>query len=158
MSKPFRLFLSSNFELQAILWNNEKHLCMRINNQTRAVIFEKILNKYPFELFETLNSKIDGAFIAMLPDTGICKLLYKRGIREQIQSQNNNSEGTCNIGFNPKEQMWYGWSHRAIYGFGIGYVISEDDIANDVNLPVGYEIKSLSECKKLAILFAKSVS
>ena len=24
------------------------------------------------------------------------------------------------IGFNPVEQKWYGWSHRAIYGFGIG--------------------------------------
>lgn len=25
-----------------------------------------------------------------------------------------------NIGFNEEEQKWYGWSHRAIYGFGIG--------------------------------------
>jgi len=24
------------------------------------------------------------------------------------------------IGFSPTEQKWYGWSHRAIYGFGIG--------------------------------------
>ena len=157
MSKLFRSFLSSNFELQAILWDNNTHSCDRINNQTRAVIFEKTLSIAPFELFETLNSKIDGSFIEMLPDIGTCKLLYKRGIREQIQSQNNNSEGTCNIGFNSKEQMWFGWSHRAIFGFGIGYVISEDDTANDVNFKVGYEIKSLNECKELAILFAKSV-
>src|SRR5690606_8505321 len=27
---------------------------------------------------------------------------------------------TACIGFNPKEQKWYGWSHRAVYGFGIG--------------------------------------
>lgn len=26
----------------------------------------------------------------------------------------------CSIGFNPEQQKWYGWSHRAIYGFGIG--------------------------------------
>lgn len=26
----------------------------------------------------------------------------------------------CSIGFNPIERKWYGWSHRAIYGFGIG--------------------------------------
>lgn len=25
-----------------------------------------------------------------------------------------------NIGFNPDEQKWYGWSHRAYYGFGVG--------------------------------------
>ena len=24
------------------------------------------------------------------------------------------------IGFNPAEQKWYGWSHRAIFGFGVG--------------------------------------
>jgi len=27
---------------------------------------------------------------------------------------------SCCIGFSEKEQKWYGWSHRAIYGFGIG--------------------------------------
>jgi hypothetical protein len=25
-----------------------------------------------------------------------------------------------NIGFNEAEQKWYGWSHRAIFGFGVG--------------------------------------
>lgn len=25
-----------------------------------------------------------------------------------------------NLGFSEDEQQWYGWSHRAIYGFGIG--------------------------------------
>lgn len=27
---------------------------------------------------------------------------------------------SCVIGFSMREQKWYGWSHRAIYGFGIG--------------------------------------
>lgn len=26
----------------------------------------------------------------------------------------------CCIGWSPENQKWYGWSHRAIYGFGIG--------------------------------------
>ena len=26
----------------------------------------------------------------------------------------------CSIGFCEREQKWYGWSHRAIYGFGVG--------------------------------------
>ena len=37
--------------------------------------------------------------------------LLKLGITEQVQS---------GLGFNPIEQKWYGWSHRAIFGFGIG--------------------------------------
>ncbi|WP_138438568.1 hypothetical protein [Marinobacter alexandrii] len=31
------------------------------------------------------------------------------------------------IGFNPKEQKWYGWSHRAIFGFGIGSTCKRGD-------------------------------
>ncbi len=32
-----------------------------------------------------------------------------------------------NIGFNPKKQKWYGWSHRAIFGFGIGSTCRKGD-------------------------------
>jgi hypothetical protein len=50
----------------------------------------------------------------------------------------------CSIGFCEKEQKWYGWSHRAIYGFGIGSKIKKgncgylpknkkDFIENEIN-------------------------
>lgn len=35
----------------------------------------------------------------------------------------------CSIGFNAKEQKWYGWSHRAIFGFGIGSEVKPGDCA-----------------------------
>ena len=34
-----------------------------------------------------------------------------------------------NIGFNPEENKWYGWSHRAICGFTIGDEIKRGDSA-----------------------------
>ena len=34
---------------------------------------------------------------------------------------------TCSIGFCEREQKWYGWSHRAIYGFGVGSRVSKGD-------------------------------
>lgn len=34
-----------------------------------------------------------------------------------------------NIGFSEKEQKWYGWSHRAFFGFGIGSKVKKGDIA-----------------------------
>ena len=34
----------------------------------------------------------------------------------------------CSIGFCEKEQKWYGWSHRAMYGFGIGSGVKKGDI------------------------------
>jgi len=36
---------------------------------------------------------------------------------------------TCCVGFNEKEQKWYGWSHRAICGFGIGSIVKKGDCA-----------------------------
>ena len=74
------------------------------------------------------------------------RLAHKFGITEQIQSAKGRTHPIknktiadrakdlllskflddysfspcCAIGFNPIKQKWYGWSHRAIYGFGIG--------------------------------------
>jgi hypothetical protein len=39
------------------------------------------------------------------------KFLADREITEQL---------THGVGFSPKDGKWYGWSHRAIYGFEIG--------------------------------------
>ena len=33
----------------------------------------------------------------------------------------------CSIGFCEKEQKWFGWSHRAIFGFGIGDTVKSGD-------------------------------
>jgi len=33
----------------------------------------------------------------------------------------------CCIGYNPTEQKWYGWSHRTIFGFGIGSKTKKGD-------------------------------
>ena len=47
------------------------------------------------------------------------RLCKKMGIvPEKISSTHN----VCSIGFCEKEQKWYGYSHRAIFSFGIGSV------------------------------------
>ena len=96
-------------------------------------------------------------------------LVVKRGIRPEKAQPSHN---VCSIGFNEAEQKWYGWSHRAIYGFGIGSVVEEGDCCAssgwideylkehpeaDVSLPVGFEAKSLDDAKKMAVAFAESV-
>jgi len=42
---------------------------------------------------------------------------------------------TCCLGFSEKEQKWYGWSHRAIFGFGIGSIIKKGDCAYNPTNP-----------------------
>lgn len=67
--------------------------------------------------------------------------------------------GEGSIGFSEKEQKWYGWSHRAIYGFGVGHVVEDGDCAVGTDgIKVGFKCKTLDDCKKLAKAFAKSVS
>ena len=64
-------------------------------------------------------SKIDGAYLTRVGMENHLNFLLKRGITEQIQD-GYGEPNTCCIGFNPIEKKWYGWSHRAIFGFGIG--------------------------------------
>ncbi|MBC2746242.1 MAG: hypothetical protein HF975_04400 [ANME-2 cluster archaeon] len=97
-------------------------------------------------------------------------LCRTRGIRPEIIKVGHN---TCTIGFNEKEQKWYGWSHRAICGFGIGDVVEEGDCTSssgmtdecvqefpelDFRSPVGFRAITLEDAKKMAIAFADSVS
>ena len=44
-------------------------------------------------------------------------LCVKKGIKPEKISPSNNK--VCSIGFCEAEQKWYGWSHRAIFGFGL---------------------------------------
>lgn len=53
----------------------------------------------------------------------LCKL---RGIKPEKLSPEH---CVCSIGFCDKEQKWYGWSHRAIYGFGVGSEVKRGDCA-----------------------------
>ena len=60
------------------------------------------------------------------------------------------------IGFSETEQKWYGWSHRAIYGFGIGSEVKKGDCGYEY--PGPKKAKTLEDAKKMAENFADSVS
>ncbi len=79
------------------------------------------------------------------------------------------SDNVCSIGFSRKNQKWYGWSHRAIYGFTVGDITKEGDCVcssgwteeylqehpeEDLSLPVGFETKTWEDVKRMAIAFA----
>jgi len=95
--------------------------------------------------------------------------LFKRGIKPEKADP---SDSICSIGFCILQQKWYGWSHRAICGFGIGDVVKEGDCTAasgwtdeylemhpdaDKSLPVGFTAKTLDDAKLMAIAFAESV-
>ncbi|MGI9493089.1 MAG: hypothetical protein ACR2QF_11885 [Geminicoccaceae bacterium] len=112
-------------------------------------------------------SRIDGGYIGG-PETALT--LLRRG----IQPQKANHKGkTCSIGFCEREQKWYGWSHRAMYGFKVGDEVKEGSCCAtsgwtdeyleqhpdaDVSLPVGFKAANLDDCRRMAVAFAESVS
>ena len=68
---------------------------------------------------------------------------------------------------------WYGWSHRAVYGFGVGDEVKGDSLGKKVDYPKlpdgdydwdngNYEpdftISSEDQARQVAIQFAKNVS
>lgn len=68
-------------------------------------------------------STIDGGYLG---DEKYAILLEKRGIAPQCI---NETHTVCSIGFCEDEQKWYGWSHRAMFGFGIGSEVKKGDCA-----------------------------
>lgn len=105
---------------------------------------------------------------------GSSKIAYMLTVKYGIAPQKSNDEhSVCSIGFSEKRQKWFGWSHRAIFGFGIGDVAKRGDCAvlpswtdeylqehpyEDLSVPVGFEAKNLDDCKRMAIAFAAYVS
>ena len=90
-------------------------------------IKSNILEEYKIKIEESQGIKMifvynkDDKYIGTLKDFEM--YVDKYGL-SQIQTYNDNK--VCSIGFNEKEQKWYGWSHRAIFGFGIGSEVKED--------------------------------
>ena len=137
-------------------------------------IKSEILEEYKIKIEESQGIKMifvynkDDKYIGTLKDFEM--YVDKYGL-SQIQTYNDNK--VCSIGFNEKEQKWYGWSHRAIFGFGIGSVVEEgsccassgyiDDYIKEhpeknLSLPVGFKAETLEDAKRMAIAFADSVA
>jgi len=69
-------------------------------------------------------SKIDGSYVCFSNIYRDASFLVELGITEQVQS-GGESKNVATIGFNPEKQLWYGWSHRAIQGIGVGFKIEK---------------------------------
>lgn len=66
-------------------------------------------------------SKFDASYmtrVGMEHEDTILKILADREITEEL---------THGVGFSPKENKWYGWSHRAMCGFTIGSTCEKGD-------------------------------
>ncbi len=63
-------------------------------------------------------SNFDDTYITHVGMEDRIKFLADREITKEL---------THGIGFSPKDNKWYGWSHRAIYGFEVGSTCKKGD-------------------------------
>lgn len=96
-------------------------------------------------------STYDGSYIG---DPKTAKSLVKHNKISRFESMIGGTV-SC-VGFSEDNQKWYGWSHRAIRGFGVGDKSCEPTPSG--NESKGETAKTLEDAKKFAIAFADSVS
>jgi hypothetical protein len=85
-------------------------------------------------------------------------LIVKMGILPEYARRGSK---ICTVGYCPRDGKWYGWSHRAIFGFKVGDMIFEENFGNDrtrFSRHGRYPIKTISDARRSAVAFARSVS
>lgn len=104
---------------------------------------------------QSARSKKDNGYIG---DEGSAQRLIEHGITPELIDAEHQ---VCSVGFNAKNNKWYGWSHRALCAFGIGDKIFEEDFGDD-NTPYNQHgavtIETLEDARQAAANFARSVS
>lgn len=102
---------------------------MDIKNPIKEVVsvrkyragYEVRTELYNGELYHCADFTIKSAYTLNGDYIGNGKIAYylckKKGIVPEKRTANSS---ICSIGFCEREQKWYGYSHRAIFGFGIG--------------------------------------
>ncbi len=73
----------------------------------------------------------------------------------------DSDSNTCCCGYSPSESKWYGWSHRAIAGFGIGDKVYDEKFDDDRMIPGkhGTEgITDMAKAKRSAQNYARMVA
>ena len=85
-------------------------------------------------------SKYDDSYITLVGMEDNIKHLADKEITEEL---------THGVGFSQKDKKWYGWSHRAIYGFEIGSTCKKGDCH--------YNGSNLKEQEEDAVIFWQDV-
>jgi len=70
------------------------------------------------EISKVYKSKFDNSYMTHVGMENSVKFLADREITQEL---------THGVGFSPRDGKWYGWSHRAIYGFSIGSTCKKGD-------------------------------
>jgi len=91
---------------------------MKVKEFLELVAHKGKLDCGDIEESEVWLSNFDDSYLIHVGLEDKIKFLADREITEEL---------THGVGFSPKDNKWYGWSHRAIYGFTIGSTCKKGD-------------------------------
>lgn len=95
----------------------------------------------------TLHPEYDKSLLRFFAEHGITRIMSAYG------------KNVPSLGYSASEEKWYGWSHRAIYGFGVGDKIKKGTCGYEKIKEKGLlNIKSLDQAKEVAKIFAEDVA
>ena len=145
------------------------------------MVVKEIVKKRRFKDYEVRHELIDGTEFGCedtllrsaystagdyIGDSKWAFRLAKRGIKPE---KSRPEHGVCSIGFCEREQKWYGWSHRAIFGFGVGSSVTQGVAVTHGELfslepwPARWgrgewTARTLDDARQMAVDFAAGVS
>lgn len=93
-----------------------------IGDSDEAQEIAELLNSAPDEMEMISAYASDGSYIGS--EKTARWLIYELGISPERATP---SESVASIGWCEREQKWYGWSHRAIYGFSVHSTVKRGD-------------------------------
>lgn len=111
-------------------------------------------NEKPLEMSKCFT--LDGAYVG---DWRMGEFLIKSGIQAELIDKTHK---VCSVGYCAREAKWYGWSHRAMCGFGLGNKLFEERYIFSDQTPFvecgKVTITSDAQARKAACNFANYVS
>lgn len=123
------------------------------------------MNSNPIRLCVLVALKEMGAMIIMndiVVESGteqspLQKFFDNHGI---VPEKIDSTHSVESIGWSEKESRYYGWSHRAIYGFKIGDKSGPGKVGYQTLKDKGWPTvaKTKEDCKKMAIAFAEEIA
>jgi len=93
-------------------------------------------------------SKYDGSYITRVGMEKSVKWLAKHEVTDCL---------THGVGYSKKEHKWFGWSHRAAYGFDVGSTCKDGD-CHYTEERGEWAAKTMDDARQMAIDFCKGVS
>lgn len=134
--KPYNLNLLvqmlQKYDLRLVFFNDTGettrdvlYLLNNVEGINRPKILKGFLEKNQPNDNETRIETFENADSVYIGDAKDANLLYSKGIYFPEPSSPEHS--VCSIGFSKQDNKWYGWSHRAIYGFTIGSECKKGD-------------------------------